>query len=111
MRRREGAKAKKEQKQQCEKCKKKERLRARTRQRRRDLGTPAAKVETEKKSSAGANVTWSTGGKHEARRPESGPPPCCIRPALCFYPAVAPSSLPLVKEQLHLYSPKITFDL
>ena len=69
MRRREGAKAKKEQKQQCEKCKKKERLRARTRQRRRDLGTPAAKVETEKKSSAGANVTWSTGGKHEARGP------------------------------------------
>ena len=26
-----------------------------------------------------------------------------------FYPAAAPSSLPLVKEQLHLYSPKIPF--
>ena len=30
-------------------------------------------------------------------------------PAPCFYLAAAPSSLPLVKEQLHLYSPKITF--
>ena len=27
-------------------------------------------------------------------------------PAPGFYPAAAPSSLPLVKEQLHLYSPK-----
>ena len=30
-------------------------------------------------------------------------------PAPCFYPAASPSSLPQVKEQLHLYSPKITF--
>ena len=30
-------------------------------------------------------------------------------PAPCFYPVAAPSSLPLVKEQLHLHSPRITF--
>ena len=40
---------------------------------------------------------WQTQGL----RAESGPPPC-------FYPEAAGSSLPLVKEQLHLYSPKIT---
>ena len=40
---------------------------------------------------------------------KSGPPPCFIWPSTLFLPAAAPSSLPLVKEQLHLYSPKITF--
>ena len=30
-------------------------------------------------------------------------------PAPCFYPAAAPSSLPLVEKQLYLYGPKITF--
>ena len=40
---------------------------------------------------------------------ETGPLPCFICPAPCFYLAAAPSSLPLVKEQLHSYSPKITF--
>ena len=34
---------------------------------------------------------------------KSSPPPC-------FYPVAAPSSLPLVKEELHLYRPKITFN-
>ena len=52
---------------------------------------------------------YSTDGKHKA---------CGLNPALhlvlsgpapCFYPMAVPSSLPLVKEQLHLYSPKITF--
>ena len=41
---------------------------------------------------------WQTQGP----RAESSPPPC-------FYLAAAPSSLPLVKEQLHSYSPKVTF--
>ena len=48
---------------------------------------------------------WQTQGPGA----ESGPPPCFIRRAPCFYPAAAPSSLPLVKEELYLYSPKITF--
>ena len=38
-----------------------------------------------------------------------GPPPCFIQQAPCFYPVAAPSSPLTVKEQLHLYSPKITF--
>ena len=36
---------------------------------------------------------WQTQGPQA----ESGPPPCSIRPAPCFYPAAALSSLPLVK--------------
>ena len=56
----------------------------------------------------------STGGKDKA-----GLPAGRIRPSTLFYPAQhlvstpgsGPSSLPLVKEQLHLYSPKITFSL
>ena len=40
---------------------------------------------------------WQTQGP----RAGSGPPPC-------FYLAAAPSSRLTVKEQLHLYSPKIT---
>ena len=49
------------------------------------------------------------GGKHKTHGPNlvlhlvlSGPTPC-------FYPVAAPSSFLLLKEQLHLYSPKITF--
>ena len=50
-----------------------------------------------------------TGGKHKAHR---------LNPALhlvlsslapCFYPAAVPSTRLIIKEQLHLYSPKITF--
>ena len=41
-------------------------------------------------------------------RTEPSPPPCFILPGTLFVPAAAPSSLPLIKEQLHLYSPKIT---
>ena len=41
----------------------------------------------------------------------SSPPPCLICPGPCFYPAAVLSSLPLVKEYLHLYSPKMTFGL
>ena len=41
---------------------------------------------------------WQTQGPGA----ESSPPPC-------FYPVAAPSSLPLVKEKLGVYSPKITF--
>ena len=36
-------------------------------------------------------------------------PSALFYPAPCFYLEVAPSSLPLVKEQLHVYSPKIAF--
>ena len=51
---------------------------------------------------------YGTGGKHKARGPN---PPLHLvlwGPAPCFYPAAVPSSLPLVKEELHLYSPKVT---
>ena len=46
---------------------------------------------------------WQTQGP----RAESGPPPCFIQLAPCFYPAAALSSHLTVKEQLHLYSPKL----
>ena len=45
---------------------------------------------------------WQTGGPQA----ESGPPPCFILPGTLFVPR---SSLPLVREKLHLYSPTITF--
>ena len=48
---------------------------------------------------------WQTQGPMA----EFCPLPYFIRPAPCFYPAAALSSLPLVKEQSHVYSPKITF--
>ena len=55
--------------------------------------------------------TWitCTGGKHKAHRPNPAFHLVLSGPAPCFYPASVPSSLSLVKEQLHLYSPKITF--
>ena len=48
---------------------------------------------------------WQTQGSWA----KSSPPPCFICPSPRFYLAAAPSSLPLVKEQLHLCSLKITF--
>ena len=60
-------------------------------------------------STKGIYILYVTGGKHKARG---------LNPALhlvvsslapCFYPAAVLSSLPIVKEQLHLYHPKITF--
>ena len=53
----------------------------------------------------------STGVKHKARRLNPALHLVLSGPAPCFYPAAAPSSVPLVKEQLHLYSPKDTFGL
>ena len=50
-----------------------------------------------------------TGGKHQARGLKLALHLVLSGLAPCFYPAAAPSSLPLVKEQLHLCSPKITF--
>ena len=46
---------------------------------------------------------WQTQGLQA----EFSPPPCFIRPAPCFYPGAVPSSYLTVKEQLHVYSPKI----
>ena len=46
------------------------------------------------------------GGKHKAQRPNQGLHLVLSGLAPCFYLAVL-SSLPLVQEQLHLYSPKI----
>ena len=54
-------------------------------------------------------IIYITGGKHKACRPNPSLHLILSGPLPCFYPAAAPSSLPLVKEQLHLYSPKITF--
>ena len=51
----------------------------------------------------------STGGKHKAHGPNLALHLVLSSPAPCFYPVAAPSSLPLVKEYLHLCSPKITF--
>ena len=48
---------------------------------------------------------YSTGGKHKACGPNPALHLVLSSPAPCFYPAAVPSSLPLVKEQLHLYSP------
>ena len=48
-----------------------------------------------------------TGGKHKARGPNPALHLVLSGPAPCFYLAAAPSSLPLVKEQLHVYSPKL----
>ena len=50
-----------------------------------------------------------TGGKQKARGPNLALHLVLSRRAPCFYPEAVPSSLPLVKEQLHLYSPNITF--
>ena len=43
-------------------------------------------------------IQYSTGGKHKARRPNPALHLVLSGPAPCFYPAAAPSSLPLVKE-------------
>ena len=51
----------------------------------------------------------STGGKHKARGPNPALHLVLSGPAPCFYLAAAPSFLPLVKEQLHFYGPKVTF--
>ena len=42
-------------------------------------------------------------------RAESGLHLVASRPAPCFYPAAAPSSRLTVNEQLHSYSPNVTF--
>ena len=52
---------------------------------------------------------YITSGKHKARRPDPALHLVLSGLAPCFYPMAVPSSLPLVKEQLHLCSPKITF--
>ena len=50
-----------------------------------------------------------TGGKRKAHRLNLAPHLVLSDLAPCFYLAAALSSLPIVKEQLHLHSPKITF--
>ena len=50
----------------------------------------------------------STGGKHKARGPNPAPHLVLSGLAPCFHPAALSSHL-TVKEQLHLYSPNITF--
>ena len=54
-------------------------------------------------------MLYTTGGKRKACRPSPALHLVLSSPAPYFYPAAALSSLPLVKEYLHLYSPKITF--
>ena len=53
----------------------------------------------------GLEHRWQT----QVPKAESGPPPCFIWPSTLFLPGRSASSLPLFKEQLHLYSPKIKF--
>ena len=53
--------------------------------------------------------TYITGGKHKAHGPNPVLHLVLSSPAPCFYLAAALSSFPLVKEELHLYSPKMTF--
>ena len=52
---------------------------------------------------------YSTDGKHKAQELNMALHLVLFGPAPCFYPVAVRSSLPLVKEQLHLWSPKITF--
>ena len=49
----------------------------------------------------------STGGKHKACGPNPALHLLLSGPAPCFYPVAALSSLPLVREQLHVHSPKL----
>ena len=55
-------------------------------------------------------LVYTTGDKHKACGPNPALHLVLSGPAPCFYPVAVPSSLPLVKEQLHLHSPIITFD-
>ena len=55
------------------------------------------------------NYTHDTGGKHKALRPNPALHLISSHPAPCFYPAAALSSRVTVKEQLHVYSPNVTF--
>ena len=52
---------------------------------------------------------YATGGKHSSHRPTPALHLVLSGPAPCFYPAAVLSSRLTVKEQLHLYSPNITF--
>ena len=54
-------------------------------------------------------ILYITGGKQKARRPNPALHLVLSGPAPCFYWAMVLSSCFTVKEQLHLYSPKITF--
>ena len=51
----------------------------------------------------------TTGCKHKACGPNMALHLVVSGPAPCFYPVAAPSSRLIVKEELHLYSPKMTF--
>ena len=57
----------------------------------------------------GIQFLYTTGGKHKARGLNLALHQVLSGPAPCFYLVAAPSSLPLVQEWLHLYSPKIIF--
>ena len=57
----------------------------------------------------GLRIAKATGSKHKARGPNPALHLVSPGPTSCVYLAAAPSSLPLVKEELHFYSPKTTF--
>ena len=52
-------------------------------------------------------VTWTSPLKSSRAQVANTRPAGWIWPSTLFYPAAAPSSSPLVKEELHLHSPKI----